>query len=486
MIRKLGILSGFFLLAAGCSETIGTPVDQNELDYKTCIGYFDCGPGRFCNEQGFCWADCRTSADCVFVGEDMICNSFGQCLEPDGDSSCSSHDDCGQGRYCNGICTKSEAHCNGTDTCPLALYPDDECKGKCGAHCGTDNDCAGFEGDDLTCTPVGQCLQSGWEKYVSPGELPPTQCNRDSQCKGLGWQHFCDCEKEQDAKTGLMMCKGGTKSVCDEDPEPIDFGPGPDSSPAHDFRGVWGMRMEIGVVTLGLPLVNRMNTYSSNLFLVKMSHTEGNQLKLEEKVCEIQLINFIDSDEPFDDLAWMLIPHTYLKSLPILEQFVEVSSAAPGSSFETTQSVEVRGCVLDDPINDPLPTKQDFEANPDDPRFWDEDEDGNVAMTTLMDGILRGKVYNVQRWKAIYHGEILDSDHIRGLSTIDNVQLVISASSGTLKQETSTLIHEQEDRTYHRLMRMPDDTSCADLIREGHLNTSWLRHTPHMMDVADP
>jgi hypothetical protein len=52
--------------------------------------------------------------------------------------------------------------------------------------------------------------------------------------------------------------------------------------------------------------------------------------------------------------------------------------------------------------------------------------------------------------------------------------------------DTTTEIHTDPTRTYHRFVRMPDDTSCADLIREGHREDSWLRHTNHMMDIPDP
>jgi hypothetical protein len=182
----------------------------------------------------------------------------------------------------------------------------------------------------------------------------------------------------------------------------------------------------------------------------------------------------------------MVVPHLYIRALPIVKQTVEVASAAPGSSFETSQSCEIRGLVLDDPVNDPLPDRHVFDADPGDPRFWDQDGDGNVGMTTMMDGILRGAIYNVQRWKAVYHGEILDNDHIRGPSSIENQQNVISASTSTLIYDTTTEIHVDPTRTYHRFVRMPDDTTCADLIREGHREDSWLRHTNHMMDIPDP
>jgi hypothetical protein len=525
-MRRTLLLAYILVAACGCSSTSGTPMNESQLGYSDCVGYFDCGSGRFCNEDGRCWSECRTSADCReycdqgrcnLTGDrcdsdgdcdaqaDFICNRYGQCLEPDGGKRCSAHADCGPGRFCNGVCALSGAHCGGEEVCPYGEAAGDVCKGRCGAHCGNDNDCrescidgaCSLTGDqceldddctelkDENCTPVGQCLEKGWEKWIPPGELPPTACSRDAQCKGLGFSFVCDCEKQADPKTGLQVCTGGLKSVCVEGPA-IDFGDGPAASSAHAFRGVWGMRMEIGVVTVGLPLVTKQNTYSSNLFLVKISHNQDDTLELEEKVCEIQLINFIDSDEPFDDLAWVLIPNFYLHSLPLVTQSVRVASANPGDPFETTQSVEVRGCVLADPLNDPLPDRFDFDADPDDPRFIDQDEDGHVAMTTYMDGVLRGEIYNVQRWKGTYHGIILDADHIRGLSTIENEQLVISASKQSLVYDTMTEIHAQADRTYFRLMRMDDDTTCADLIREGHLNTSWLRHTPHMMDVPDP
>lgn len=480
-MRTTCILFAAFWLSA-CSSTQGDPLEESELGLATCEDYFGCGPGRYCSEAGVCAADCRTTADCALLGEGMICNRFGECLAPDGGRRCSAHADCGEGRFCNGTCSSSGASCGGDEVCPYGAS--DVCEGTCGAHCGHDNDCAGYE-KELSCTPVGQCLQRGWEEWIPPGELPPLECDRDSQCKSLGWAYHCDCPKELH-RSGVSLCSGGVKSVCVPDEEPLDFGDGPEASPAHPFRGVWGMRMVIGTVTVGVPLVTRQNTYSSNLILVKISHEEGDRLHLEEKLCDIKLINFRDDDEPFDDLAWMLIPHFYLSSLPILHQQVEVSSAAAGSPFETTRSLEVRGVILDDPVNDPLPTRHDYDADPGDPRFWDQDQDGNVGMTTFMDGVLRGEIYNAQRWAATYHGEILDADHVRGLSTIENEMKVLSASSQSLIYDTTDQIHDEEDRTFFRLMRLDEDASCADLIREGERNDSWLRHTNHLMDVPDP
>jgi hypothetical protein len=241
------------------------------------------------------------------------------------------------------------------------------------------------------------------------------------------------------------------------------------------------MRMVTGVITKGLPLIDVQNTASTNLYLLKISHHQGNQLEIRERICEIKLLNFIDSDEPFANLAWMLIPDRYLRSLPNLTRTAEVTSDAPGSEWTTSKTVDVRGCLLDDPENDPMPTRFDYGENPDDPRLWDQDGDGNPAITTIMDGVLRGEIYNVQRWSAIYPGTIIDADHIRGHSIIENEQFIISASSETLIYDTETIIHGDQDRTYFRLTRFPDDASCAAVIQEGHRNDSWLQKMPHQV-----
>jgi hypothetical protein len=505
------------LLAVGlcaCTSTRGTPVDQEELGYLECEDYFECGPGRYCTKQGTCFADCRTTADCALFGEDMVCNPFGQCLEKGGGEECTGHADCGEGRYCNGLCSGSQALCNGDEECPVSpLYPDEKCAGTCAPNCGVDNDCkdacenyrcsadgtrcekrCALAGNDcesdedctryqgLECTPVGQCMFPGWERWIPPAELPPTRCNRDAECKTLGYGYFCDCSKETDPRSGFELCAGGSYSTCKEDPDPVDFGDGPAGSPAHDLIGVWGARIEVAVLTVGLPIVGSHNSYSSSLHLLKLSHNRGDTVDIEHRICEIKIINFNDDDSEYQDMIWMVIPHSYLRSLPLLEQTAEVTSTAPGSHFETSQLLELRGCLLDDPAHDPLPRKTDYDANPDDPRLWDQDEDGNVSMTVYADGVLRGEIYNVQRWTAVYAGKLLDSDRICGLTAGDSEEYMIATSNPLFEQETETSINKTPDRTYFRFKRMPDDTSCADLIREGHRDDSWLRHTDHQLD----
>ncbi|RME22253.1 MAG: hypothetical protein D6806_13215, partial [Deltaproteobacteria bacterium] len=129
--------SAFFaimILAAGCSYTAGSETSIDSLGYRPCEAYFDCGPGRFCNSDGYCTAECRSNADCRQycaggrcnrTGEpcnsdsdcpqDEICNLYGQCVAQGEPEQCSSHDDCGEGRWCNGTCSSSKALCGSVE-----------------------------------------------------------------------------------------------------------------------------------------------------------------------------------------------------------------------------------------------------------------------------------------------------------------------------------------------------------------------------------
>ncbi len=464
-----------------CTQEFGAPIEEDQLGFRACHHYYDCGEGRFCTQQGYCRAECRHTADCRQRDEKKICNRFGNCLLPDAQRPCSNHTDCPPGRYCNGTCSQSQVGCGGQEICP---ENGEQCRGFCGAHCGSDNDCLQPE-TNLSCTPIGQCLQPGWEKWVDITTLPDTACQLDSQCKALGWGYHCDCEKSVDEKTKESICSGGAIAACKQMVDP-DWGCGPSHQPQHPFCGVWGMRMVIATKTLGVPLVNTQLTYSSNLFLVKLSQPVENTLKMETKICDVRLINFTENDEPVNDLVWMVVPHTQLRFLPTLNQSAFFPKTADDTAFTTSQSIEVRGALLDNPAEDPLPTREDYQMDPKDPRFWDQDRDGKVGVTIWANGIIRGQVYNVIRWKALYRGDIVDADHLRGTAITENEQNLISASSDSLLYDTTTVLHEDSTRTYFRMQRQKLDTSCSELLRIADRNDSWLRHTNHLEDVQNP
>ncbi|HSA23840.1 MAG TPA: hypothetical protein P5076_20435, partial [Myxococcota bacterium] len=244
-------------LLAGCGLEQGAPLGLEELGYLPCSDPWECGPGRFCNPDGFCAAECRHSGDCALLGQpEAVCTTLGRCVAATRPRACQGHAECGFGGLCQGRCASSGALCAEDAECP---WPGEGCLASCAAPCGLDDDCLGL-GEGLDCTPLGLCLPPGWERWVSPAALPPLDCRRDSQCQALGWGHACDCATEEDGR-----CAPGQTGRCVEDPGDLLPGAGPAGRPAHAFEGTWGMRLNMAMVTLGLPLLQRQTTNASNL-----------------------------------------------------------------------------------------------------------------------------------------------------------------------------------------------------------------------------
>ena len=292
--------------------------------------------------------------------------------------------------------------------------------------------------------------------------MPPSSCETDAQCKALGFGFTCD--------QGLCAALDG----------PLDLGAGPADRPAHGLRGVWGMRLNLAVITYGLPLLSRQTTNSSHLVLVQARHDQGDALELTEKLCSLEMINFSDDGTAPSDLIHVTIPHGFLAALPLANHRATVAGLGPGEAFATDTWVEVRGARLSDPERDPLPTRSDYEASPADPRLWDQDGDGRVGMTTLTDGVLRGEIYIVQRVRLALSGEQVDADRLHGLVVAQTEEHLLDASKAALVYDIQTELHPESDRTHFRMLRLPEDAGCADLLAESERAGSWLGYTERL------
>ncbi len=454
-------------LAASCGVEQGVRFDEADLGYQRCSEPWGCGPGRFCNPAGYCAAECRHSADCPLLGVvGGVCTALGECALAGAPRACQGHAMCGFGGLCQGRCAVSGALCAEDAECP---WPDEVCRATCAAPCGLDDDCLG-RGEGLACTPLGLCLPPGWERWVSPAALPPLDCRRDSQCQALGWAHACDCPQDAEGR-----CVGGQTGRCEADPEGLAAGPGPADRPAHALEGTWGMRLNMAMITLGLPLLQRQTTNASNLALVRVRHLEGDRLELTEKLCDLTMTNFSDTGAPPSDLIHVTIPARFLAALPLTRRAVELPRAEPGAAWRSSESIEVRGARLGRPALDALPGRADFEADPGDPRFVDQDEDGRVGMTTLTDGVVRGEIYIVQRVRLVLDGQLLSGERIEGRVALSTEERLISSSKPELVYDIQTLVHPEADRSHFRLLRLPEEASCADLLREARRAASFLR-----------
>lgn len=379
---------------------------------------------------------------CIFYCDSKDGARYG--IERMGFKVCESNEDCGAGSYCNG-----ESYCQ--SDCRWNL-PDPDL-----------NDCYHF-GSGLLCNQHGRCvkeseLEDGDGSGVDVTEL---SCDNEEDCVGYGFKYGC-----------------GESGLCEELPDGIVWGDPDDVSTAQPLEGIWGMIVTSAVTNYGIPIVSRQDVVTYNYALARITHEAG-VLTISEKVCHLKILGFNEDDTPveYNKYVWMEIPNAYVNSLLFQVHHVEGASSEKGSTFDSDIMLEIRGAKLDDPANDPLPTMDNLEKQ------WDQDEDGNPGMTTIMRGVVDGEVYNAQRWSAILSGEVVDIDHIKGLVETTGEATLLGASNDALLYEITYEMHDQLDRSYFRLQRFDDDATCEDMMDLATTEGEWLFPSPHLDDIT--
>ena len=113
---------------------------------------------------------------------------------------------------------------------------------------------------------------------------------------------------------------------------------------------------------------------------------------------------------------------------------------------------------LEDEANDPVPVDEE------DPRIVDVDGDGNPGITVLVEGVISGQVYVVQRhWKELC-GDVLSEDRIEGYVNWDTNQRVVGASSFVLNRTPEATPHPDWELNRFVLLRIDSALTCEDLI----------------------
>ncbi len=443
---KAGICDG-----DNCKKCFSDNRDKTQLDDTTCFNYRN----KACN--GY-----------------FKCTPTGLCERLDENDVCASHADCGPGRYCNKAMSPTGDNAE-TGLCAVFCSSRTDCANwcngseKCKEHCVEFNDPENKKyckvpGENLTCTPFKQCLVKDYEEWTDAWKVTAEDvvitCKSDLDCLYQGFKYACNSDK-----------------ICAIASDTLDLGDGPDTEPAHDFAGVWGALIVTSSITTGLPIIGTQNTYSWNVYLMKIKHMKGDKLIIEPKQCYLKLENFQDNDEPMDELGWMIVPPEYYNSVKVIPRYVTIKSSAVDTPFYSPDVVEIRGCNLADEWNDELPTIESIAQG--DNRVYDQDGDGKPGMTTLMDGALRGEVYTVQRWISDLEGYVMAKDKVVGYSKQISKQEVIGASSPSLIYKTGTDMHKDNDRNYFKLLKMTEDTTCDDVMNLFNSPGSFLYPEHH-------
>jgi hypothetical protein len=198
-------------------------------------------------------------------------------------------------------------------------------------------------------------------------------------------------------------CGGG-----DDGGEPPDAAPLPDAVQAcraelpdplppadGDITGTWGYFSKFFSNVQGVS-----GSQISRSYYLHEYTRDGEQLTVTETLCDIEV------DAPEAGTSIRLGPG-FVASQPAITRTGSI--AAGDFAFALDQTYIARGVELDDIVNDDLPT------DPADPRVVDSDGDGDPGVTLLLDGILAGQLFEVQRDHNAPSGVQTSADRVEGL-----------------------------------------------------------------------
>ena len=127
------------------------------------------------------------------------------------------------------------------------------------------------------------------------------------------------------------------------------------------------------------------------------------------------------------------IPDSFMASLLPEPRMGTLRDQDGNTTFEQPSYVEVRGAILEDPATDALP------ADPDDPRVFDQDEDGSPGMSVNVNllGFISAQIFVVQRVQYALSGNVVTSDRIEGFIDWVDEQVVLAATNPMLMADST-------------------------------------------------
>ncbi|MBM4359960.1 MAG: hypothetical protein FJ096_17795 [Deltaproteobacteria bacterium] len=224
------------------------------------------------------------------------------------------------------------------------------------------------------------------------------------------------------------------------------------SSPARasergPFTGRWAFQ-QVTTTVAEVPVVGKVYATTTAISVHKLKH-KGERLKGKGRLCKLDL----DSGSAF---VKTIMPAALLKALPPPRIDARLADESGGLHFSQARQTIVLGAKLDNPVGDALPRVLT------DPRVFDQDEDGEPAVTVRVSGIVTGDIRVVQRSWTELVGERVSPERIEGSIRFGNEQAILDATASMLKSPPAST--PDFARSRFKLVRLPDKATCSDAI----------------------
>ena len=219
-----------------------------------------------------------------------------------------------------------------------------------------------------------------------------------------------------------------------------------------DLSGDWAM-VQVLVATADLPVVGSLwiDTIVGAFTHVTQS---GSSLILQDRYC------FTDAS-PSTLLFRTNIADTVMHSIQPEPRTATLTLSDCGVGLTQDWYTEIRGAILANPENEPLPSDLD------DPRLVDLEGDGHPGMTIQASilGLFTGEGYAVQRYRYRLTGTVVDADTIIGLIDWTSEQTVLAATN-PLFMETFSDDTDPDPAKHQFVMIRVDESWTCETLRE--------------------
>ena len=165
--------------------------------------------------------------------------------------------------------------------------------------------------------------------------------------------------------------------------------------------------------------------------------------------------------EETSPLATTEIPDAFMKSIRPAPDTARLQEQDGQFIFQQGTHLEIRGAVLGDPETDDLPTESE------DPRVFDQDQDGFPGMTVNINllGSMKEQIYVVQRFQYELEGVVVSPDRIEGLIHWTDEQVTLAATNPMLLASSASEPDPDPSKHIFIMLRAQEDWTC-DWLRE--------------------
>ena len=210
------------------------------------------------------------------------------------------------------------------------------------------------------------------------------------------------------------------------------------------FIGHWAHRQVLAGFT-DLPVFGSTYSETVGTFRLEIIPDEDGVIVLMD-TCSVVLRRAIDA-------VTTTIPQQFIDALPISIRPAKIQ----GNELDIRYFIELNGTRLNNPETDALPT------DPDDPRVYDQDGDGQPGMTVLVEGIIDGEVRLVQRTRTRHHG-VLENEVIRGTVQWEADEEILGADNPALVQGATVEPHSQVEKSWFVARPINANSTCDDVL----------------------